>query len=114
MVVPRMAFGRICLIGDAAFVGRPHAAVGSAKACFDAWELANMLADTGGNVIEALARWEPRQLVLGRDLARRTVAMGSRYQVSGDWDPADPELRFGFGNAQLDTYAEEPAGVSRA
>jgi 2,6-dihydroxypyridine 3-monooxygenase len=29
--VPRMVFGRICLIGDAAFTLRPHAAAGTAK-----------------------------------------------------------------------------------
>jgi hypothetical protein len=32
--------------------------------------------------------------------------MGERYQQSGDWDPADPELRFGFGREELDTYAQ--------
>ncbi|QQX89087.1 FAD-dependent monooxygenase (plasmid) [Cupriavidus necator] len=36
---PRMAFGRVCLIGDAAFAVRPHAAAGSAKAAADAWAL---------------------------------------------------------------------------
>ena len=39
--VPRMAFGRVCLIGDAAFVVRPHAAAGTAKAAADAWALAD-------------------------------------------------------------------------
>jgi 2,6-dihydroxypyridine 3-monooxygenase len=106
VVVPRMAFGRVCLIGDAAFVARPHAAVGTAKACVDAWALADALAEADRNVPEALARWEPGQLEVGRDLARRTAAMGARYQFSGDWDPADPELRFGFGKAELDTYAQ--------
>ena len=38
--VPRMAFGRACLLGDAAFVVRPHAAAGTAKAADDAWTLA--------------------------------------------------------------------------
>ena len=37
--VPRMAFGRVCLIGDAAFAVRPHAAAGTAKAAADAWAL---------------------------------------------------------------------------
>ena len=32
-----MAFGRICLIGDAAFAVRPHAAAGTAKAAADGW-----------------------------------------------------------------------------
>ena len=34
--VPRMAFGRSCLIGDAAFALRPHIGVGTAKAADDA------------------------------------------------------------------------------
>ena len=34
-----MVFGRVCLIGDAAFTARPHIAVGTAKACEDAWTL---------------------------------------------------------------------------
>jgi 2,6-dihydroxypyridine 3-monooxygenase len=38
--VSRMAFGRICLIGDAAFAVRPHAAAGTAKAAADGWALA--------------------------------------------------------------------------
>ena len=37
--MPRMAFGRICLIGDAAFALRPHIGVGTAKAADDAWQL---------------------------------------------------------------------------
>ena len=38
-----MVFQRICLLGDAAFVARPHAATGSAKAAEDGWQLANSL-----------------------------------------------------------------------
>ena len=41
--VPRMAFGQVCLIGDAACVARPHAAAGTAKAAADAWSLAEAL-----------------------------------------------------------------------
>lgn len=113
VVVPRMAFGKICLIGDAAYVGRPHAAVGTAKACVDAWELADALAMAQGDVEEALEQWEPRQLVVGRDLTERTVAMGTRYQFTGDWDPADPELRFGFGREDLDNPTGDSRVVSR-
>ena len=42
--VPRMVFGRACLLGDAAFVARPHAAAGTAKAADDAWALRHALA----------------------------------------------------------------------
>ena len=42
--VSRMAFGRVCLVGDAAWVARPHAAAGTAKAAADGWALAAALA----------------------------------------------------------------------
>ena len=94
--VSRMAFGRVCLIGDAAFAVRPHAAAGTAKAAADGWALASALADTGTDVPAALARWEPGQLDLGGRLLERTRRIGSRSQVDNSWDPADPELIFGL------------------
>ncbi len=93
--VERMAFGRVCLIGDAAFVARPHAAAGSAKAAADAWALGEALVATGGDVVSALARWEPAQLSLGRSVISRTRAAGDRAQVAGSWSPGDP-LPFGL------------------
>ena len=41
---PRMAFGRVAIIGDAAFVARPHVAAGVAKAADDAAALVAALA----------------------------------------------------------------------
>ena len=38
---PRMAFGRVAIIGDAAFVARPHVGAGVSKACDDASALAD-------------------------------------------------------------------------
>jgi 2,6-dihydroxypyridine 3-monooxygenase len=93
--VPRMAFGRMCLIGDAAFVARPHAAAGTAKAAADAWALAEALA-SAPDVESALQAWEPRQLALGRSLLERTRRIGARSQVEGSWRPGDPELIFGL------------------
>jgi hypothetical protein len=51
-----MAFGRTCLIGDAAFAVRPHAAAGTAKAAEDGWVLAEELASADGDVPRALER----------------------------------------------------------
>jgi 2,6-dihydroxypyridine 3-monooxygenase len=76
--VPRMVSGRVCLIGDAAFAVRPHAAAGTAKAAQDGWALAEELTARDGNVPAALAAWERRQLALGRSLLARTrVTRGS-------------------------------------
>jgi 2,6-dihydroxypyridine 3-monooxygenase len=93
--IPRMAFGRVCLIGDAAFVGRPHAAAGTAKAAADAWALADAVG-RHANVVDALAAWEPGQLALGRQLLERTRRIGRRSQFDGDWVPGDPETIFGL------------------
>lgn len=94
--VPRMAFGRVCLIGDAAFAARPHAAAGTAKAAADAWALADAMRSTDGDIVTALEKWEPGRLELGRSLVKRVGRMGRHYQVDSDADPADPDLRFGL------------------
>jgi 2,6-dihydroxypyridine 3-monooxygenase len=93
--VPRMAFRRICLLGDAAFVVRPHAAAGTAKAAADAWALAEALEATW-DVPTALTGWERAQLALGAQLLERTRRIGRRSQVDGTWVPGDPELIFGL------------------
>ncbi|MGZ6544955.1 MAG: monooxygenase, partial [Actinomycetota bacterium] len=94
--VPRMAFGRTCLIGDAAFALRPHIAAGTAKAASDGWALAEALDSAGGDVPAALRSWEARQLVVGRGALARSRRNGDRSQVLGTWRPDDPELNFGL------------------
>jgi 2,6-dihydroxypyridine 3-monooxygenase len=92
--VERMAFGRVCLVGDAAFVARPHAAAGTAKAAADGWSLAAALT-CQDDVPAALRRWEPGQLALGRSLVRRSRRLGEA-QFAGDWVAGDPALLFGL------------------
>jgi 2,6-dihydroxypyridine 3-monooxygenase len=94
--VSRMAFGRICLIGDAAFAVRPHAAAGTAKAAADGWALAEELAAAGGNVPAALTVWERRQLALGHDLLARCREIGDSSQFHGTFRPGEPRLIFGL------------------
>jgi 2,6-dihydroxypyridine 3-monooxygenase len=94
--VDHMAFGRTCLIGDAAFAIRPHAAAGTAKAAEDAWKLAEALRLAEGDVGEALERWEPGQLELGRRVLERARDIGNRSQFLGTYRPGDPYLAFGL------------------
>ena len=95
--VPRMAFGRTCLLGDAAFVIRPHIAAGTAKACADAWALAKAVdEDFEGHPSCALRDWEPGRLAAGRAALERARRNGIRSQFEGTWDPADPALAFGL------------------
>jgi 2,6-dihydroxypyridine 3-monooxygenase len=93
--VPRMVFGRICLIGDAAFVARPHAAAGTAKAAEDAWQLAQAVGVPQGDLTAALARWERGQLAVGRNLVARAREAGNRAQFEANWRSGDP-LPFGL------------------
>jgi 2,6-dihydroxypyridine 3-monooxygenase len=95
IAVRNMAFGRVALIGDAAFAARPHAAAGTAKAASDAWALADALA-VEPHIASALSAWEPDRLALGNNLLRRVTDMGARSQFTNTWDPTDPALHFGL------------------
>jgi 2,6-dihydroxypyridine 3-monooxygenase len=95
VTVDSMAFGRTCLIGDAAFAARPHAAAGTAKAAENGWALAEAIG-RNGDVAAALAAWEPGQLALGHALVERSRRLGELYQVQSAAVPGDPALRFGL------------------
>lgn len=94
--VRRMAFGRVCLIGDAAFAVRPHIAAGTAKAAADAWALAEALEGANMDIDRALRAWEARQLDVGRAALERARRNGNRSQFQGSWTPGDPDLDFGL------------------
>jgi len=95
VAVPRMVVGRVCILGDAAFALRPHAAVGTAKAAEDAYQLARRLAAAGRDIDEGLADWEAAQLDLGRQVSARTCEAGDRSQFDGTWLVGEP-LPFGL------------------
>ena len=96
VTVPRMAAGRACLIGDAAFATRPHAGAATTKAAVDAWRLADKLVACDGDVPAALRAWEPDQLAVGRAFVKRNQAMGKLSLVENRFDPASPEIRPGL------------------
>jgi 2-polyprenyl-6-methoxyphenol hydroxylase-like FAD-dependent oxidoreductase len=67
-----IAFGhpvpRVALLGDAAFVARPHVGAGVTKAALDAASLADALAAHGDDLGAALARYQQEQIIFGRGL----------------------------------------------
>jgi 2-polyprenyl-6-methoxyphenol hydroxylase-like FAD-dependent oxidoreductase len=65
---PALAFGRVALTGDAAFVVRPHVGAGATKAAIDAAVLADCLERAGDDVAGGLVRFESLQLPFGRDM----------------------------------------------
>jgi 2,6-dihydroxypyridine 3-monooxygenase len=96
IAAPRMAVGRVCLVGDAAFTIRPHVAAGTAKAADDAWSLGEHLQRAGGDVDGALATWEPERLALARAALARSRDLGERVQSRGTYRPGDPDVLFGL------------------
>jgi 2-polyprenyl-6-methoxyphenol hydroxylase-like FAD-dependent oxidoreductase len=78
--VPRMAFGRVALLGDAAFVARPHIGAGVAKAAEDALSLADALHDSA-DIAAGLRRFESERLAIGRRIIERTRALGAYVQA---------------------------------
>lgn len=93
---PAMAIGRVCLLGDAAFAARPHAAAGTAKAAENAWTLAEAIESSEGDLPAALQAWSAHQTALGSSLVARTRDIGEGSQFRCDWRPGDPSLRFGL------------------
>ncbi len=65
---PAITFGRVALLGDAAFVARPHVGAGVTKAALDAASLADALIANGDDLAAALARYQREQTSFGRGL----------------------------------------------
>lgn len=78
--VPRMAFGRVAILGDAAFVARPHVGAGVAKAAEDALVLAQALADHD-DVETALRQFESARIGIGARIIAHARHLGAYVQA---------------------------------
>jgi 2-polyprenyl-6-methoxyphenol hydroxylase-like FAD-dependent oxidoreductase len=78
---PRMAFGRVAIVGDAAFVARPHVAAGVSKAADDAAALVSAL-QAEGDVESALKRYEAARLKENYHIIERARHLGAYLQAT--------------------------------
>jgi 2-polyprenyl-6-methoxyphenol hydroxylase-like FAD-dependent oxidoreductase len=78
---PRMAFGRAAIVGDAAFVARPHVAAGVSKAADDAAALAAAL-QSEPDVPAALKRFEAARLRENYRIIERARHLGAFLQAT--------------------------------
>jgi 2-polyprenyl-6-methoxyphenol hydroxylase-like FAD-dependent oxidoreductase len=78
---PRLALGRVVLLGDAAFVARPHVGMGVTKAALDALCLANSIALSRNDVDAALARYDRLRGEFGRRCIARARRLGSYMEA---------------------------------
>ena len=77
---PHLAFGRVAIIGDAAFVARPHVAAGVSKAADDAAALAEVL--EAEDVDPALRRFEAQRLPENKKIIERARHLGAYLQAT--------------------------------
>jgi 2-polyprenyl-6-methoxyphenol hydroxylase-like FAD-dependent oxidoreductase len=78
---PRMAIGRIALLGDAAFVARPHVGMGVTKAALDAQCLAQSIAAATGDLPAALDRYDAERRLFGKRVVARSRRLGAYIEA---------------------------------
>ena len=78
---PRLTHGRVALLGDAAFVARPHVGMGITKAGLDAQCLTDAIAQAGGNIDAALVRYERKRWQFGTRIVAEARRLGAYLQA---------------------------------
>jgi 2-polyprenyl-6-methoxyphenol hydroxylase-like FAD-dependent oxidoreductase len=76
----QLAFGRIALLGDAAFVARPHVGMGVTKAAEDARSLVRELA-AHDDLSTALDQYQTARLTSGKYIVARARGLGAYMQA---------------------------------
>ncbi|MBU3549432.1 FAD binding domain-containing protein [Polynucleobacter sp. P1-05-14] len=86
----QIVFGRIALMGDAAFVGRPHVGMGVTKAADEAIVIAKHIAAHGATPA-ALNTYSEERLELGQQVVARAQYLGRYMQAQGSKGNRDNE-----------------------
>jgi 2-polyprenyl-6-methoxyphenol hydroxylase-like FAD-dependent oxidoreductase len=81
-----MAWGRVALLGDAAFVARPHVGMGVSKAAGDALALADLLQMNRNNIRESLPAYSASRILLGEAVIAHARELGAYLQT---WSRSD-------------------------
>lgn len=80
----RLVAQRIALVGDAAFVARPHCGMGVTKAAGDAVALADALAAYPMDMAQALSAYEANRLCIGTQLVDHAKYLGGLLSALQD------------------------------
>jgi 2-polyprenyl-6-methoxyphenol hydroxylase-like FAD-dependent oxidoreductase len=81
MEAPQLVFGRVALLGDSAFVARPHVVAGVTKAALDAKGLADALDANAGDIDTALAQYERARSEFGRAIVGHSRFLGTYLEA---------------------------------
>jgi 2-polyprenyl-6-methoxyphenol hydroxylase-like FAD-dependent oxidoreductase len=81
MESPSVVSGRVALLGDAAFVARPHVGMGTTKAALDAQYLGDALLSRGDDFAAALRQYDERVRTFGRRVVERGRWLGAHLEA---------------------------------
>jgi 2-polyprenyl-6-methoxyphenol hydroxylase-like FAD-dependent oxidoreductase len=84
---PRLVFGRVVIVGDAAFTVRPHVAMGVPKGAGDVMALAAAIQRGGADWLAALSDFEAQRLRIGRTMLERGRYLGTYMQAQVGPEP---------------------------
>ena len=99
----QIVFGRIALMGDAAFVGRPHVGMGVTKAGDEAIAIAKYIEKLGATP-KALQAYSDERLKLGQQVVARAQYLGRYMQAQGSKGTRDNEnLKRNAGTVMAET-----------
>jgi 2-polyprenyl-6-methoxyphenol hydroxylase-like FAD-dependent oxidoreductase len=84
----QMAFERVAILGDAAFVARPHVGMGVTKAAEDAMALTDSIAEHGATA-QALQAYQSMRLSPCLAVVQRARSLGAYMQAQGQLQVAD-------------------------
>jgi 2-polyprenyl-6-methoxyphenol hydroxylase-like FAD-dependent oxidoreductase len=98
LACPRLVFRRVALLGDAAFVARPHVGAGVTKAALDATCLAAAIGGSQGDLDAALAHYERERRRFGDWIVGRGRDLGATIGMR-------PRLGGGVGREEIDRRA---------
>ncbi len=87
----RMALGRVAIVGDAAFIARPHTAMGVSKAGGDVLALANAVQQCGHDCASGLKNFEAERMRVNRVIVANGRNLG-RYMEAQTKSDAERKL----------------------
>jgi len=84
--LPRLVVDRVAIAGDAAFVARPHVAMGIPKGGGDVLDLAACVQQSAGDLDAGLAAFEAKRLRTGRAIVARGRYLGTYMEAQSKSD----------------------------
>jgi 2-polyprenyl-6-methoxyphenol hydroxylase-like FAD-dependent oxidoreductase len=108
LVSQQLVFGRVALMGDAAFVARPHLGMGVTKAAEDAMALSDCIGLHGATTT-ALQAYQAQRLVAGQAVVQQARKLGAYMQAQEAQQAQQSQQAQGVPSGSQDS----PGAVSR-